>query len=214
MMAVITKIIEEEGMTRIIFWIGLSLMGAASLAHASGNPKEGEEKAALCGGCHGADGNGSAPIFPKLANQHASYLIKQLNDFKSQKRVEPTMNAMAEPLTAEDMADIAAYYDHLKITQEPASTNVLGEKLYKSGHLEKGIPACSGCHGPQGSGNPDANFPVLHGQYAAYLEKTLSDYKSGDRANDANSVMRTIAGKLTPEEITAVAEYASSLSHP
>jgi cytochrome c553 len=201
-------------MAKVNLGLALSLVLISTLGHAEGNAKAGEEKAAACGGCHGADGNGSAPIFPKLANQHASYLIKQLHDFKTQKRVEPTMNAMAEPLSDEDMLDIAAYYDQLKISQEPETHNAQGRTIYRSGAKERGIPACSGCHGPEGSGNPYAKFPGLHGQYAAYIEKTLSDYKSGERANDPNAIMRSIAQKLSDEEITAVSEFASSLHHP
>jgi len=94
--------------------VTIALLGSASLSLAAGNPEAGEEKAGLCAGCHGDDGNAAAPIFPKLAGQHASYLIKQLHDFRSQKRVEPTMNAMAEPLTDEDVLDLAAFYTSKK----------------------------------------------------------------------------------------------------
>lgn len=90
--------------------VTIALLGSASLSLAAGNPEAGEEKAALCAGCHGDDGNAAAPIFPKLAGQHGRYLIKQLYDFRSLKRVEPTMNAMAEPLTDEDVLDLAAFY--------------------------------------------------------------------------------------------------------
>jgi len=189
----------------------IALLGSASLSLAAGNLEAGEEKAGLCAGCHGDDGNAAAPIFPKLAGQHASFLIKQLHDFRSQKRVEPTMNAMAEPLTDEDILDLAAFYTSKKITPEEAAPNKKGENLYKAGNAATGVPACSGCHGPKGRGNPSAGFPSLHGQYAAYLEKTLHDFKNGERANDSNAVMRQVAKHLSDEEIAAVSDYASTL---
>jgi cytochrome c553 len=191
--------------------VTIALLGSASLSLAAGNPEAGEEKAALCAGCHGDDGNAAAPIFPKLAGQHASFLIKQLHDFRSQKRVEPTMNAMAEPLTDEDVLDLAAFYTSKKITTEEAVPNQAGEKLYKAGNLATGVPACTGCHGPKGRGNPSAGFPSLHGQYAAYLEKTLHDFRSGERANDSNEMMRKVAKHMSDEEIAAVSDYASTL---
>lgn len=195
----------------ITYLAGVGLLGCATLVQAAGNPAEGKEKAAACDGCHGENGNGAAPIFPKLADQHASYLFKQLSDFKTQRRVEPTMNAMAEPLSEQDMHDIAAYYAAQPITAENGETNRLGEKLYRSGNPAGGVPACTGCHSPEGAGNPQANFPQLHGQYAAYVEKTLHDFKAGERANDMNAMMRTIAAKLSDAEISAVAEYVSTL---
>jgi cytochrome c553 len=188
-------------------------MGCALLAQAAGNATEGQEKAAACGGCHGEDGNGAAPIFPKLAGQHPSYIYKQLMDFKTQKRVEPTMNAMAEPLSEDDMQDIAAFYATQKPTSESGAINARGKNLYLAGNAASGVPACSGCHSPAGSGNPQAVFPKLHGQYSAYVEKTLNDFKAGERGNDMNAMMRSVAAKLSEAEISAVAEYVSTLNH-
>lgn len=191
--------------------VAIALLGSASLSLAAGNPEAGEEQAGLCAGCHGDDGNAAAPIFPKLAGQHASYLIKQLHEFRSQKRVEPTMNAMAEPLTDQDVLDLAAFYASKKITTEEAEPNKVGENLYKAGNPATGVPACSGCHGPKGRGNPSAGFPSLRGQYAAYLEKTLHDFKKGERANDSNAMMRKVAKHMSDEEIAAVSDFASTL---
>ncbi|CAI8930215.1 c-type cytochrome [Methylocaldum szegediense] len=188
------------------------LLSGPSLVHAQGNAAAGKEKSEPCAGCHGEDGNSNAPIFPKLAGQHASYLAKQLHEFKTEKRVNPTMTAMAEPLSDEDIDDIAAFYAQQKITVEKAEApNALGEAIYRTGNASSGVPACTGCHGPDGSGIPSARFPALRGQYAAYLEKTLNDFKSGERANDANSIMRAIAAKLSDEEIAAVSSYTSGL---
>lgn len=198
-------------MGKIKFWVGLLLLSGASVALAQGDAKAGKEKAAVCGGCHGEDGNSSAPIFPKLASQHASFIAKQLHDFKSQKRAEPTMGALAEPLTDADIDDLAAYYSQQKITIEKGEPNEVGEKIYLTGNLATSVPACTGCHGPGGNGNPKAVFPQLNGQYAAYIEKTMKDFKTGARGNDMNGMMHKIALRLTDEEISAVADYISTL---
>jgi cytochrome c553 len=200
-------------MRSLKFTLGAALIACAFLAQAGGNATEGQEKAAACGGCHGEDGNGAAPIFPKLAGQHPSYIYKQLMDFKTQKRVEPTMNAMAEPLSEDDMQDLAAFYASQKPTSESGTVNGKGKNLYLAGNAASGVPACSGCHSPSGSGNPQAVFPRLHGQYSAYVEKTLHDFKAGERGNDMNAMMRSVAAKLSETDISAVAEYVSTLKH-
>jgi cytochrome c553 len=200
-------------MRSLKFTLGAALIACAFLAQAGGNATEGQEKAAACGGCHGEDGNGAAPIFPKLAGQHPSYIYKQLMDFKTQKRVEPTMNAMAEPLSEDDMQDLAAFYASQKPTSESGTVNGKGKNLYLAGNAASGVPACSGCHSPSGSGNPQAVFPRLHGQYSAYIEKTLHDFKAGERGNDMNAMMRSVAAKLSETDISAVAEYVSTLKH-
>jgi cytochrome c553 len=178
-------------MAMIKYWVGACLLGYASLTLAEGNAAAGQEKVAACGGCHGEDGNGAAPIFPKLARQHAAYIVKQLHDFKTQKRVEPTMNAMAESLTDQDMQDMAAFYTTQKLTYEQGEYNALGEKLYRTGNPKTGVPACTGCH------NPD-------------IEKTLHDFKANERGNDTNAMMRSFAAKLSNEEITALAQYIAT----
>jgi cytochrome c553 len=200
-------------MRSLKFTLGAALIACAFLAQAGGNATEGQEKAAACGGCHGEDGNGAAPIFPKLAGQHPSYIYKQLMDFKTQKRVEPTMNAMAEPLSEDDMQDLAAFYASQKPTSESGTVNGKGKNLYLAGNAASGVPACSGCHSPSGSGNLQAVFPRLHGQYSAYVEKTLHDFKAGERGNDMNAMMRSVAAKLSETDISAVAEYVSTLKH-
>ncbi len=150
-------------------------------------------------------------MFPKLAGQHPSYLVKQLREFKSQKRVDPTMNAMAESLSDADIADIGAWYAQHKIKPEPAEKNELGQKIYRSGIASKQIPACAACHGPKGEGNPTSGYPVLGGQYSSYVSKILHDYKAVERSSDPNEIMRTIANRLNTEEINAVSDYISGL---
>ena len=198
-------------MGNIRFWMSLLLAGGVSLAHAQGNPAAGKEKAEVCAGCHGEDGNSSAPIFPKIAGQHASYIAKQLHDFKSQKRGDPTMSALSEPLTDADIDDLAAYYAQQKITIEKSAPNPQGETIYRTGNLKTGVPACTGCHNPGGTGNPGAVFPQVNGQYAAYVEKTLRDFKAGTRENDMNGMMRALAARMSDAEIKAVADFISSL---
>lgn len=188
------------------------LTGSTQLL-AVGNPANGKTKAEACGGCHGSDGNSNAPIFPKLANQHANYIAKQLHDFKSQRRPEPTMSALAGPLTDQDIEDLSAYYAQQKINIEKGAPSQVGENLFRAGNVKSGVPACTGCHGPKGNGNPGALFPQLHGQYAAYLEKTLTDFKEGNRPNDLNGMMRLIAGRLSKDEIKAVSDYISTLEN-
>jgi cytochrome c553 len=196
------------------------MIGVASLAVAllagqaiagGGDAGQGKGKAESCGGCHGEDGNASVPLFPKLAGQHESYLGKQLQDFKSQKRLEPTMNAMAASLTDADIADISAYYAKQQVKPETPQTTVLGEKIFRAGIAEKGIPACTACHGPNGGGNPSSGYPAIRGQYTAYLAKALHDYKSAERNNDANDIMRAIAARMSDEEIEAVSDYTVGL---
>lgn len=173
----------------------------------------GKAKANACAACHGADGNSPAPMFPKLAGQHASYIEKQLKDFKTQARIDPTMNAMVAALSDEDIADISAYFASQEGTLEVADVEkiTLGEKLYRGGNPDSGLAACLSCHGPTGTGNEPAGFPSISGQHVSYLEKALNDFKSEIRTNDVSQMMRNTAGKMTLKEIKAVSSYISGL---
>jgi cytochrome c553 len=186
---------------------------AAQNALAIGDKAAGETKAAACTTCHGPAGNSASGEWPKLAGQHAIYLSKQLADFKSGARKNPIMSPTAAPLTEQDIADISAYFAAQKPTAGEADPALVqaGEKLYRGGNGETGVPACMACHGPNGAGNPPAGYPVLSGQHAPYTVIQLRAYKSGERSNDLNSMMRTIAGKMTDAEIEAVASYISGL---
>ena len=202
---------EVVGMRLSIIWVSAVLGCAAFLAHAECDPDRGEALAGVCGGCHGEDGQSVVPLFPKLAGQHPAYITKQLMEFKSQKRLETTMTAMAEPLSDQDMRDLGAFYGRQKGHVETGDRHPLGQKLYNAGNAAAGIPACSGCHGPKGRGNPTAGFPSLSGQHAAYTEKALHHFKAGERQNDMNGMMRAIASKLGDSEMTELAEYISTL---
>jgi cytochrome c553 len=191
------------------FVVAHALAEQTQTPQAQGDAAAGKTKSESCGGCHGADGNPAAPVFPKLAGQHPSYLTKQLRVFRSQKRVDQTvMNAMAESLSDADIADISAWFASQKIKPESAEKNDLGEKIFRSGIASKAVPACAACHGPKGEGNPSSVYPALGGQYSSYVGKNLHDYKSGERGNE---IMQTVAGRLSDDEINAVADYVSGL---
>ncbi len=192
----------------------VALLGLAvtSLAHASGDAAAGKVRAAACAACHGEDGNSPNPVWPKLAGQHASYLVKQLQDLKAGTRKDPMMGPMAMGLSSTDMANLGAWYSSQKVKAGSVdkAQAALGEKLYRGGNRTTGLPACMSCHGPDGAGVPPA-FPALSGQHAEYTAKQLTAFRSGERSNDAGKMMRDIAAKLSEAEIKALAAYISAL---
>lgn len=200
-------------MKKALIAVSLFSLVVAMPVMAAGDAAAGKAKAAACAGCHGADGNSPAPNFPKLAGQHASYIIKQLQEFKNGKRKDPTMSAMAAPLTDDDIANLAAFFSSQKVKPGKTAEDKLeaGQTLYRAGDATSGVAACAACHSPTGSGNPQAKFPALHGQHAAYVAAQLKKFRSGERANDPGSMMRGVAAKMTDAEIDAVAEYVQGL---
>ena len=194
----------------------ITLVAVLSLGsvHAAGDAGAGKAKAAPCAGCHGADGNSANPEWPHLAGQHENYLVKQLLNFKSGERVNALMAGQVAALSEQDMADLAAYYASLTGAgtggADPAKVG-MGETLYRAGNAASGVSACIACHGPNGAGNPLANFPSLGGQHATYTAIQLKAYRAGERANDAGQMMRGVAAKLTDQEIEAVAQYIQGL---
>lgn len=185
----------------------------AAPVQAAGNAAAGEGKAGVCFGCHGPNGNSVNPVWPKLAGQGEGYLAKQLADFKSGARKDPIMSGQVAALSAQDMADLAAYFAGQKISPASADkTNLtLGQNIYRGGNKEKGVAACIACHGPAGAGNPAAKFPALGSQQADYVVKTMKDFRSSTRSNDPGKMMRDIAGRMSDKEIEAVAAYISGL---
>ena len=187
---------------------------ATSSAELTGDAEAGKAKSALCGTCHGPDGNSLAPMWPNLAGQHPSYIVQQLKNFKSGARSEPTMTPMAMPLSDQDMLDLAAYFSSLppitgSANEESAKA---GQKIYRGGNKEAGVPACMGCHGPQGNGNPASKYPAISGQKAEYSLKQLKDYESEARKPEGNAViMRDIASKMTEDEMKVVTNYMQGL---
>lgn len=183
--------------------------------HAAGNADEGKNKSAICAGCHGADGNSPInPLWPKIAGQHPRYIEKQLKEFKSGDRTDPTMAPMAMPLSEQDVADLAAYFSSQSRQTGQAKAEMVnaGEAIYRAGNSGTGVVACMACHGPAGSGNPQANFPALAGQHAAYVEKALMDFRDGKRTNDAAKMMQGVVARMTNDEMKAVAQYIQGLS--
>lgn len=167
----------------------------------------------VCVACHGADGNSPAPVNPKLAGQHAEYLNKQLTNFKSGERANPIMAGMVAALSPEDMKNLAAYFSEQKPAPAAAKDKALaaqGEKIYRGGIAAMGVPACSGCHGPAGSGLP-AQFPRLAGQHGEYIETQLKSFRNNERTNDSGKMMQTVAMKMSDKDIKAVAEYLTGL---
>jgi len=191
----------------------VAALGLATTVHAAGDAAAGKTKAAVCGACHGADGNSPSDGFPKLAGQHASYLLKQLQDYKSGKRTNPIMNGQVAALSDQDMADLAAYYAGQTVTPGAASDKLLksGLSLYRGGNPATKISACIGCHGPTGKGVTEAKFPALSGQHAAYIVVQMKAFRDGSRSNDAGSMMQNIAAHMSDKEIEAVSSVASGL---
>jgi cytochrome c553 len=212
----------DELMNKVLVSLLLTL-GITGIAHAAGNAEAGQEKVAVCGACHGADGNSAAPNFPKLAGQGERYLFKQLQDIKagSSPTAEPgvgrkvlEMTGILEPYSDQDLQDIAAYFSSQKMTVGMADPALVaqGEKLFRGGKVEDGMPACTGCHSPSGVGNNLAGFPHLGGQHAAYTAKQLTAFREGERTNDGDAmIMRTIASKLSNKDIEALSSYIQGL---
>ncbi len=190
------------------------LLAIAGTAQAAGDAAAGKTRSAPCAGCHNPDGNSVNPQWPKLAGQHASYIMKQLRDFKAGARKDPLMTAQAAPLTETDIQNLAAYFSGQKTKPAQATDAALakkGEMLFRGGDTKRGVTACAACHGPTGMGNPQAKFPRLANQHATYIEKALKDFRSGARANDAGQMMRNIAARMSDDEIAAVAQYIQGL---
>ena len=192
----------------------LLTLGITGLAQAAGDAAAGQGKVVVCGACHGPDGNSLAPNFPKLAGQGERYLLKQLNDIKSGNRQVVEMTGLLNNLSEQDLADIAAYYASQKMSVGAADPQLVarGEALFRGGKLEEGMPACTGCHSPNGAGLDAAGFPQLGGQHAGYVAKQLTDFREGNRTNDGDSmIMRAIAAKLSNKDIAAVSSFVQGL---
>jgi len=165
----------------------------------------------VCAACHAADGNATGNAYPKLAGQHAEYLVKQLSDFKSGERANPIMAPYAAALSTQDMENVAAYFSGQKQNPSAAKnkdTMALGRKIFRGGIAEKHVPACASCHGPTGAGIP-VQYPRISGQWEEYTEAQLVAFRSGARKNSVP--MAAIASRLSDAEIKAVADYIAGL---
>ena len=164
-----------------------------------------------CISCHGAGGNSTISQNPKLAAQHEAYIYKQLVEFKGPTRVNAVMSMYAKVLTDEEMKNLAAYVESQ--AQKPGAaknkdTVEIGKKIYRAGIAEKNVPACAGCHGPNGAGIP-AQFARIGGQHQDYTVSQLTGFRGGVRKNSAQ--MMTIAKRLSDDEMAAVADYIAGL---
>lgn len=201
------------------FMLGLvfcSFILISSSVNADDDDAKVKTLSATCVACHGSDGNSVNPIWPKLAGQHAKYLIKQLTDYQkgpTGPRSVPLMFGMVANLSAADVELLANYYSTQATSEGYAKPALvaLGQQIYLGGNLKTGVAACSACHGPDGAGNGVAGFPKLSGQHADYIVAQLIAFRDGKRSNDQNAIMRTISKKLTPDEMNAVASFIEGL---
>jgi cytochrome c553 len=197
-------------------WILAAILSGAVVSNAAlpaGSVEAGAAKAAVCQACHGANGNSTNPQWPSLAGLGADYIAEQLKNFKDSKRNNPVMTPNAMSLSADDMANLGAYFASLPNTGLEADPSYwqAGEKLYRGGDAARAIPACMACHGPTARGNEPAKFPALRGQQSVYLIKQLNDYASGARTTGPNGIMETIAKRLSPDDIRNVASYLQGI---
>jgi cytochrome c553 len=161
--------------------------------------------------CHGAEGESSSPVFPRLAGQNAAYVARQLSDYKSGKRVSSAMQPMVRDLNAADFKALGAWFASRKPQAhavEDAELAQVGRFIFQRGNPYSGVAACAACHGPQGHGTEV--LPRLAGQHARYTENQLKAFNQRQRTND-NAVMHLIASKLTEFEMKAVSSYISGL---
>lgn len=214
--------------------ISIAFSAAPGVSQAEGSISMGKSNASQCTGCHGEDGNSMISSFPKLAGQHESYLVKQLQAFKDGSRNDSMMASLAQDMDLATIENFSAYYASQKVSKndlplldddddedssegtndqsaELDSLLTLGSDLYLNGNLKTNVSACIACHGPSGDGNKPASFPVLRSQHADYLIKSLTDFKKGSRNNNSDSMMHLIAKKMTDKEIKAVSYHLSMM---
>ena len=215
---------------RTFFSIAAIVFSMSSAAVASdtspSDPEAGKALSTSCAACHGNDGNSPVSAFPKIAGLGEKYLYRQLRDVKSGARVIVAMTGQLDNKSDQDLRDLAAYFDSqaLQITgAKEAKVKVnsgldvdsltLGERVYRAGNAEVGVPSCMGCHSPRGLGNAPAGYPRIGGQYAEYIALQLRSYRGGERTNGAeSSIMRAVAEHMSDAEIDSVANYISGLN--
>jgi len=204
--------------TSIVVAIAFSASAAVQAQNSKPDLEKGRQIAQqVCAACHGADGNSGSPANPKLAAQHADYLYKQLANFKVKEgakqaeRANAVMAGFAAMLSEADMRNVSAYYAAQTLKPSAAKNKELvelGQKIYRAGIADKNVPACAGCHSPNGAGLP-AQYPRLQGQYAEYTEAQLVAFRQGERKNSAQ--MTAIAARMSDAEIKAVSDYIAGL---
>ena len=192
-----------------------------------GDPDQGVQVAkSNCMACHGMDGNGADPQYPKLAGQNLAYLYRQLWAFKKGARLSDVMSGIVAPLSDKEMADVASYYSRQPIHPDPvkdAQLALLGKRIFYSQSVTPLMtPTCAACHASGGpSGGPmmmggmgmmgraaTADVPNVFGQHAKYTLQQLGEFATGKRPA---TVMGPIAAHLGETEKHAVAEYLSTV---
>lgn len=196
------------------FALAVLSLASASVASAEADPAKGQATAGqICAACHMPDGNSIIPQNPRLAGQHGEYISRQLAAFKSGERKNPIMMGMAGALSPDDMANVGAWFASQKPQVEGAKDKALaeaGQQIYRGGKSGEGVPACAGCHSPDGAGIP-SQYPRLAGQHPEYVLAQLKAFKAGERANGAAAQMVAIASRLSDKEMEALAEYLAGL---
>jgi cytochrome c553 len=168
--------------------------------------------ATVCAACHGEDGNSVIPMFPKIAGLQESYIVKQLRDFMSGRRKSDIMAPVVATLKPADIAPLAALFSAQKMKPSDDADKksvAFGKVVYFEGNEESGVPACVGCHQPQGTGH--LVYPRIGGQHVTYVTQQLKNFASAERSNDASRFMRVIAKRMSEEEIDSVAAYLAGL---
>jgi cytochrome c553 len=196
---------------RFVLSIAGALLIATASSHGADDKRAEEIVQGKCFICHGADGESSSPVFPRLAGQHARYIERQLADYKSGKRASSTMKPMVDDLSPADFKALGAYFEARKPqahkVDDPELAQV-GRFVFVRGNPYSGVAACAGCHGAKGDGTE--TLPRLAGQHAQYTENQLRAFNKRERTND-NAVMHSIASKLSELELKSVAAYISGL---
>ncbi len=168
----------------------------------------------LCASCHGMDGKSLQPIWPNLAGQSQKYMAEQLYLYKNKKRPSDIMQNFAALLNDQDIEELSAYYSqrpYLTSPTEPHPLQKAGEHLYKLGDYKRKIPACSACHGPLGRGNDPAKYPAIAKQNREYFIQQLYAFKNHQRKTDPSGVMQDISGRLSEDDMQALADYIQTL---
>lgn len=204
--------------TAILVLTTLTLPGWLQAA-TEGDASRGAEAAAVCTSCHQADGSGKhneqGESWPKLAGLDADYLARQLLDYKSGERENATMKPFADMLSEQQVADVAQYYSEMAPQPgqggDNASEKVLqrGQQLAERGDWSEYIVSCKSCHGPDNQGAGSV-FPGIAGQHAGYIEAQLKAWQAGERTNDPQDLMGTIAKRLSDDDIQAVAAWLAT----
>ena len=166
----------------------------------------------VCSACHGEAGNSVVPMFPKIAGLQEGYIVKQLRDFQSGRRKSDIMAPVVAALKPQDFLSLATYFSGQKLKPGEAQDKKIvdfGKRVYFDGNEETGVPACIGCHQPQGAGH--LIYPRIGGQHVQYVTQQLKNFASADRSNDVSRFMRVIAKRMSEEEIDAVAAYLVGL---